>query len=71
MLRTIVVILLLGISAVLFKKLFLDKSNQATTKASATMKKCSQCGIHVPEGKGVYQGDLFFCGEEHKQDYPR
>ena len=34
-----------------------------------TMKKCAQCGLHLPEKEAVSQNQLYFCSEAHKTPY--
>lgn len=31
------------------------------------MLECEHCGVHIPESEGVYEGDTFYCSEEHRR----
>ena len=28
---------------------------------------CSYCGLHIPRGEAIQQGEDFFCNREHQQ----
>lgn len=31
------------------------------------MLECEHCGVHIPESEGLYDGDTFYCSEEHRR----
>lgn len=66
--RLIVFVALL--SAVLFIYRKITTIKQAKQKTiSNPMKKCTQCGVHLPKTDTVQQGDLYFCSNEHLKTY--
>ena len=40
------------------------KAPPATT--APPMKKCAQCGVHLPETDAIQVGDHFYCSEQHR-----
>lgn len=38
---------------------------------TATMRKCSQCGVHIPEGESTQSRGHFFCCEAHRDAFFR
>ena len=33
------------------------------------VRSCDLCGVHIPESEGICTEELFFCCDEHKQEY--
>lgn len=31
------------------------------------MLECEHCGVHIPESEGLYDGETFYCSEEHRR----
>jgi uncharacterized protein len=36
---------------------------------SQKMVKCSHCGVHVAEIESLQKGNLFFCSQQHLDDF--
>ena len=37
--------------------------------ASEDMVCCEHCGVHLPENESIASQGIFFCSEEHRQNY--
>jgi uncharacterized protein len=36
---------------------------------SQKMVKCSQCGVHLAESESLKKGNLFFCSQQHLDEF--
>lgn len=41
-------------------------TEKSTPKQIQTIKECAYCALNVPEVEGVYDGDIFYCSEDHR-----
>lgn len=46
-----------------------DLQPKTDESSDHTMRKCKKCGVHLPEQEAVTYQTLYFCSEEHKQQY--
>ena len=44
-----------------------DTSRPANDAAIATMVRCAHCGLHVPQGEALQNGDHYYCSKEHQE----
>ena len=68
--RLIILVALVGLLIFAYRKL--TGSGQSENKQAnnpAAMKKCDQCGIHLPQEEGCKHKDHFFSSNEHMQAY--
>ncbi len=69
------VLLLLLFLWLLFKiyKQFKSSSNKKIERQQNSlpdrMQRCSHCGVFIPQGEALSDGDNFFCSEQHKTEY--
>lgn len=67
------IILIALVSAVIFVYRKLTVPKQGTTAppppTAASMKKCSQCGVHLPSAEAIEHQGHFFCCQDHKNTY--
>ena len=40
-----------------------------TASDTETMKRCAECGVHLPEKEALSYQTLYFCCNEHKKAY--
>lgn len=69
-------IIIMGIAIALVIMLYrkLQRAMRANTAAPETppvMKKCAQCGIHLPQSDAIQVGDHYYCSEEHRLQHQR
>jgi uncharacterized protein len=43
----------------------------ARDPAALEMVVCAHCGVHLPRGDAKGEGELMYCGEEHRRLGPR
>jgi len=53
-----------------------DSGREARTKGQAEipaqrMVRCAECGLHVPRGEAVCDGERCFCSAEHRDRFAR
>ncbi|MBL8328157.1 MAG: hypothetical protein JNJ71_04830 [Rubrivivax sp.] len=50
-----------------------DTSVKPTARAGEVqdMVACAHCGVHLPRGEALLEGDRAFCGEAHRRLGPR
>ena len=66
--RLLLLIALVGLSAYLIKKIYLEKPDD--NKADSTlMKKCHVCQMHMPSDKVFAHEAKYFCSEAHRDDF--
>lgn len=46
-----------------------QKPANSTPAKPHAMRKCSHCGLHLPEKEAISHNTLYFCSEEHKTLY--
>lgn len=48
-------------------------ADRATAKAPATeaMVRCAHCGVHLPRGEALFEGERPFCSETHRRAGPQ
>jgi len=46
-----------------------NRSADAKEIPSQRMVRCAECGLHVPRGEAVCDGERCFCGAEHRDRY--
>lgn len=44
-----------------------EKREDVTPSVAETMIQCARCGLHLPQGEGLPDGDLYYCCEEHRR----
>ena len=62
-------IFLFAIAAVvylLFKSYRKDEGANRKTGEPEDMVRCAHCGVHLPVGESVRDGDLYFCSAAHR-----
>jgi uncharacterized protein len=71
MLRLLFLIALVAIGYALYQKMRDKPSSAAAPPANKalSMKRCTECGMHLPENECLTYHQQFFCSEEHKQHY--
>jgi uncharacterized protein len=42
-------------------------SRDATVAAPEQMVTCNHCGLYLPQGEAIAEGDKFFCCDEHRR----
>ncbi|MDP2228149.1 MAG: PP0621 family protein [Moraxellaceae bacterium] len=48
-----------------------DDTPAAPPPGQQAMRRCAQCGVHVPEGESTQSRGHFFCSEAHRDAYLR
>jgi len=66
--RLIIFIVLVGLLIFVYRKITNMKSTKKAVE-STSMKKCSQCGVHLPEKDALRHNDHYFCKQAHQQAY--
>lgn len=67
--RLILIIALVSLVIMAYRKITAAKNNSPKAPDAASMRKCAQCGIHLPESEAKQQGSHFFCSDEHRIAY--
>ena len=68
--RILVLGIVISLAVMLFRKL--QASNQGNTQTGSkapVMRKCAQCGVHMPEPDAIFSDDHYFCSEQHRLTY--
>ena len=65
LIRLIVFVALLSIVLLIYRKIMSIKNTNHQPINSNPMKKCAQCGVHLPKDDAVQEGDLYFCSNDH------
>lgn len=72
LIRLLIIAALIYIAWRVFRNL-LSRSQQAgspiTSKQQELMRKCAQCGIHVPDHEAFSHNGKHFCSQEHQRLY--
>lgn len=50
------------------KQLSSSGENRSLPDDSEDMLSCKICGTHVPESRGIYKGENFYCCQEHAEE---
>lgn len=67
--RLIIFVVLISLVFFVYRK-FIAKPDQAKAKPIPTsMKKCSQCGVHLPEAEAVKYHQHYFCNLDHQKTF--
>jgi uncharacterized protein len=64
-----VLLVLIGIGLVIWILIRLAKGPSLANKPQkkvGDMVRCSHCGVYVPRGDALQQGDRYFCCREHR-----
>jgi uncharacterized protein len=43
------------------------RQRRRPVRAVTRMVRCAQCGLHLPEGEAIREGQRFFCSPEHRR----
>lgn len=50
-----------------FRAIRRKRAANSEPEALEQMVACRHCGVHVPEGEAVREGDAVFCSEDHRR----
>lgn len=64
--RIILTGIVIALVIMFYRKLQRAKRPKAPPAAAPPMKKCAQCGVHLPEVDAIHVGDHFYCSEQHR-----
>ncbi len=70
--RIIILGAVIALAVMLYRKW--QSAGQGTTRndgQTSAMKKCAQCGIHLPEQDAIRSGEHFFCSEQHRLEHAK
>lgn len=67
--RLIIFVALVSLLIVAYRKLTAPKQANTSDTDPASMRKCAQCGIHLPESEACNEGEKFFCSDEHRKAF--
>ena len=67
--RLIIFIALVSLLILVYRKFTATKQAPPPKTDTASMRKCAQCGIHLPESEACTDNDKFFCSDAHRQAY--
>lgn len=69
--RTLVIAAMLGLAYYLYRRWQDAKKIAASNHPPEpqAMRKCTHCGVHLPEKEAVSLNQLYFCSEDHKHRY--
>lgn len=67
--RLIIFVALVSLLIFVYRKMFAKKPDQGKQATTTSMKKCSECGVHLPESEAVKYRNLFFCNLDHQKKY--
>ena len=42
-------------------------AKDAPDAAAEQMVTCNHCGLHLPQGEAIAEGNKFFCSDEHRR----
>lgn len=70
LIRIILLGILIALGVMLYRKL-VQGNTSPTTPETTAMRKCDQCGVHLPERDGVHTGEHFYCSEQHRLQHER
>lgn len=62
--RLIFLFAIVAVIYLLFKSYSVPKAN--VVKPAEDMVRCAHCGVHLPKGESVSDGDQVFCCAAHK-----
>ena len=63
--KLIIVVLLVWLGFVLFKKLRKPSSELSQKPSNSKMLSCSVCKVHIPEDEAIIQNGKVYCSKEH------
>jgi len=70
--RIIILAAVIAFAVMLYRKWQAnDQVNTRTGRSAPAMKKCAQCGVHLPEPDAIQSGEHYFCCEQHRLNYDR
>ena len=74
--RIIILGVVIALAVMLYRKMKApNQVNTRTGSSAPAMKKCAQCGVHLPEPDAIRSGEHYFCSEQHRltydNDHPR
>ncbi|MCP5019044.1 MAG: hypothetical protein GY938_27760 [Ketobacter sp.] len=67
--RLIIFIALVSLLILVYRKFTANKQATPPEADAASMRKCAQCGIHLPESEACTENGKFFCSDTHRQAY--
>lgn len=50
----------------LYRKLQQAKRAKSAPADVAPMKKCAQCGVHLPQADAIQAGNHYYCSDQHR-----
>ena len=69
--RIILLAVIIALVMSMIRKWKAQQDGQAADTTTPVMKKCAQCGVHLPQQDAIHSGDLYFCSEAHRQTYAK
>lgn len=65
--RLIIFIALMSLVWIIYRKISALKNTPSPKAATTSMKKCSHCGVHLPEQDAIKHDQHYFCSLEHQK----
>lgn len=69
-LRLLIALIVIGLLIWLLRKAFQRPSTPPPVEQQK-MLRCAHCGLHIPQGEAVMDGDTPYCCTEHRLAGPR
>jgi uncharacterized protein len=63
--KFIILIIVIWFGLRIYQKLQLKKLKKVAPAKSQDMVSCETCGIHLPVGEAIKNGDKYFCSRNH------
>ena len=67
----LVVVVIVGVLWWMLRRPRATHKNTEATRVSATFVACAHCGLHLPSGDALREGELHYCSDAHRLAGPR